>query len=380
MKRPWAAVVWAAVFAAAGCGNEGAGKAAAKVPVAVVYAAKAEKGMLPVTVRTVGQVEPLAEIMLRPQASGQVTETPVVEGTEVQAGDELVVLDERPWLAALKEAEADLARDRARAADDRRTANQFAAAIANSAASKTEADSAEARAQSSEAQVVADEAAVQVAKLNVEYCRIRAPFAGRIGSFLVKKGAIVKANETDLVSLAQLKPIQAAFSVPEKFLEPIREQQRRASLDVRVNTGAPGSKDQMGRLSFIDNKADAGTGTIRLKALFANADETLWPGLFVNVVLTISLEEGVVVPAEAVQVAQRGPAVWVVKADQTVELRPVTVARTVDGRSMVAGIEDGETVVTEGQLRLAPGAKVDVKAREGSKATAAEGMTDKGAS
>jgi multidrug efflux system membrane fusion protein len=328
-----------------------------------VVVATAETADIPVTIRTVGNVEPVAQVMLRPQVAGQVVEIPVEEGTEVQAGQTLIVLDERPWSAALKKSESDLSRDRVMAEDLRRQANQYAVAIASGAGNKIEADTSEARAGAAEAQVGADEAAVSIAKLNLEYCRLKAPFAGRLGPLLVKKGAIVKEDETDLVDLVQIRPIEVGFSIAEQQVEAIRAGQSEAPLTVTADPQGPGSDPAHGVVSFIDNKVDQETGTIRLKARFANEDERLWPGRFVDVILTMSQERGVVVvPAAAVQASQRGSAVWVVKSDGTAELRPVAVKRVVEGRSVIeSGIAAGETVVTDGQLRLAPGIRVDAK-------------------
>jgi multidrug efflux system membrane fusion protein len=248
------------------------------------------------------------------------------------------------------------------AADDRRMADRFAAAQASNAANKTEAEASEAKAAASEAQVDADDAEVRTAKLNLEYCEIKAPFAGRLGTVLVRKGAITKANETDLATLVQMRPIQVGFSVPERYVDAIRAGQAKAPLKVTANAAGDGKGGIIGEVDFIDNRVDLMTGTLRLKGLYTNQDERLWPGQFVDVVLTLSEEEGVVVPAEAVQASQKGRAVWVIKPDQTAEMRQVTVRRQVGDQAVLdKGVEAGETVVTDGQLRLAPGSKVEIK-------------------
>lgn len=357
------ALVVAGGLALGGCTKGDAGPAKRPAPTASVVVATAETADIPVTVRTVGNVEPVAQVMLKPQVAGQIVEITAQEGALVEAGQTLVVLDERPWSAALKKAESDLARDRAVADDLRRQASQYAEAIATGAANRIEADTAEAKALAAEAQVGADEATVSIAKLKLEYCRVKAPFAGRLGSLLVKKGAIVKEDETELVDLVQIKPIEVGFSIAEQQVEAIRRGQREAPLSALADTQGLGVEPVRGEVSFIDNKVDQATGTIRLKARFANEDEVLWPGRFVDVVLTLSQDRGVVVvPEAAVQASQKGPAVWVVKPDGTAEMRPVTVTRTVEGRSVIgSGIAAGETVVTDGQLRLAPGIKVEAK-------------------
>lgn len=383
MRAGGCAWVAGALAVVAGCSEKGAAPAARAPQAAAVTVAQAETGTLPVQVRTVGNVQPVAEVVLRPQVQGQVVETPVREGTYVDGGTTLIVLDERPYQALLAQAKATADRDRAVAEDDRRTASQYAAAQASNAANKQEMESAAAKAAASEAAVHADEAMIRTAELNVEFCRIKAPFAGRLGTLLVKPGAIVKANETDLLDIAQLRPIEVGFSVPERWVEAVRSGQAKAPLRVEASISGD-SRPVIGSVSFIDNRVDTNTGTIRLKGRFDNQDERLWPGQFVDVVLTLDQEEGVVIPADAVQASQQGQAVWVVKADQTAEMRPVTVRRTVEGRAVIdKGVQAGETVVTDGQLRLAPGIKVEIKtaaAGENSRATESQSSTAEGKS
>jgi multidrug efflux system membrane fusion protein len=378
MNRRWANAAWILSALLAACSRQnGPGQGAPRAPMAAsVTVATAERGMVPVTIRSVGNVEPISDVMLRPQVWGRVEEIPVQEGADVQAGDTLIVLDERPWDAALKETQAHTMRDRALAGEDRRVANQFRAALASNAAKQQELEAAEAKAAASDAQVLADEAAERTAALNLDYCRIKAPFAGRLGPLLVKMGAIVKINETDLVDLAQLKPIEVGFAVPERYVEAIRSGQARSPLPVTASISGDQPAAVAGTLSFIDNRVDTTTGTIRLKGRFANDEQRLWPGHFVDVVVTLTEEEGVIVPAAAVQASQKGQAIWVVKGDQTAELRPVRVRRQFEGKAVIdSGVSAGETVVTDGQLRLAPGAKVEIKPT----AARPAGLLDEGA-
>ncbi|MGH7131587.1 MAG: efflux RND transporter periplasmic adaptor subunit [Phycisphaerales bacterium] len=335
-------------------------KPAAAVPVA---AARAEIGSSPIDVRAVGSVEPIAAVTLRPQIAGQIVDLPAGEGVDVKAGDVLALLDSRPHEAALRLAEAELARDRAIAEDARMAASQYADAMVAKAMAKRAADEAEAKAKAAEASVMADEAAVQTAKLNLEYCRIVAPFSGRLGSLMVKRGAVVKANETDIVELVQTAPINVTFSIPEDRLAAVQAGLAAGKLAVQADIPGDSRRPVVGNITFVDSKVDSGTGTIRLKATFVNEDKRLWAGQFINTILNLGHENQVVlVPNEAVTMTQDGPSVYVIKPDRTVEVRLVTAGRSANGKTMITrGIEAGDEVVTDGQLRLAPGIKVEVK-------------------
>jgi multidrug efflux system membrane fusion protein len=332
-----------------------------------VTTAPAELGDAPVLIRTIGSVQSKSGITVRPQVAGRVAQLPTPEGVEVRAGDVLVLLDARPYEASLAEAEANLARARALAADAHVLAERAREARASNAMTQRELEQAEAQAAAADAEVAAREALVQTARLDLAYCTVTAPFAGRLGQFLVKPGSIVKENDTDMVELAQIDPIEVAFAVPESSIAAVREGMAREPLRVEVLPSGENGPPVVGALTFIDNKVDAATGTIRLKATFANADHRLWPGRFTNVTLVIGNEPGsILVPESAVQQSQAGTSVFVVKADRTVELRPVSVRRVIDGRAVIAdGVAAGESVVTDGQLRLAPGVGVEVRSARG---------------
>jgi multidrug efflux system membrane fusion protein len=313
------------------------------------------------------------------------------EGQDVTKGALLFMIDPRPFEAALKQAEAnlerdlahvrqaeanlerDLAQERNAKADADRYQMLFEKGVVarqqydkvrtdwEALAAMVEADRA-AKA-NAEAAVLADRAAVENAKLQLSYCSIRSPMDGRTGGLIVQEGNIVKENDANLVVINQMNPILVSFSVPEQHLGEIKKYMRAGTLKIEAlapnNEGAP----HLGFVSFVDNAVDTGTGTIKLKGTFTNTDRRLWPGQFVNVVLTLTTEANViVVPSNAIQAGQEGQYVFVVKQDLTVESRPVVAGRTVNGETVVQkGLREDEKVVTDGQLRLYPGAQVEIK-------------------
>jgi multidrug efflux system membrane fusion protein len=273
------------------------------------------------------------------------------------------VLDPRPFDLALKQAEAVLARDTAQAANAKIEVTRYTALLDRGLIPREQFDSVTANAAAMQATTGADEAAVETAKLNLQYTRITAPISGRAGSLMVHAGDVIRANDTTpMVTLNQITPINVTFPVPGKLLDQIRGYQAEAPLHVEaVVTGAASPVE--GRVTFIDNAIDPTSGTIKLKAVFDNPRRALWPGQFVNVRLRLTSDpRAIVAPATAVQTSQKGQYVYVVRDDKTVEMRPVEVARTVGDEAIVArGLEGGETVVTDGQLRLTPGAHVAVR-------------------
>ena len=375
MIRPVFSVWLAAPLLLGGCSKPAPEAAAAprQAPTVPVTSARAEIGSSPIDVRAVGSVEPIAAVTLRSQIAGQIIDLPAGEGVDVKAGDVIALLDSRPHEAALRLAEAQLARDRAFAEDARMAAAAYADAMVAKAMAKRAADEAEAKAKAAEASVVADEAMVQTARLNLDYCRITAPFAGRLGSLMVKRGAVVKANETDIVELVQTAPINVSFSIPEDRLAAVQAGIAAGRLNVSADIPGDARPPVVGHITFVDNKVDAGTGTIRLKATFANDDKRLWAGQFINTILTLGHENNVVlVPNEAVTMTQSGPSVYVIKPDRTIDLRIVGAGRSANGKTVITrGVKEGDEVVTDGQLRLAPGIKVDVKSRPADKSPAA---------
>lgn len=358
--------VAAALFVAGCGGGHETAQASAKpagAPPVPVRVARAEKRDVPVRVRALGTVEPPASVVIKPRVAGEVADVKLEEGKDVAAGDLIVVLDERPFRAALQASEAVLARDQALARDAQRNWEQWQSLPDKKAVAQRTIEQAETAAEAAKAAVRIDEAEVENRRLELEYCSIRAPFAGRTGRIAVRKGSAVKANETELVTIHQLDPIRVAFSVPSSRLPEIRAQLARpeeGSLPVEV--ALPGGGSAKSVLDFVDNQVALATGTVRLMATFENAKRGLWPGQLVDVALTVRVEkDAVVVPARAVQMGQQGSYVFVVGPDQKVELRDVVAERSDTDTMLVRkGLDGGETVVTDGQLRLAPGSRAQV--------------------
>lgn len=336
------------------------GPAAAAVPVTV---GTVVRKTVPVEIEAVGKVEPITTVEIRARVGGELTAVGFQEGQEVDKGQLLFTLDRRPYQAALDQAEGALARDRAVAANSAADLKRYGDLVAKEFVTREQYDKIAADVQSGAATVRADEAAVEAARLQLGYCSIRAPLAGRTGSLLVHAGNLVTANAADpLVVIHQIRPIYVSFAVPEAQLPEITRRQAEAHLAVTASPEEAGPLHQ-GAVTFIDNQIDRTTGTIVLKATFPNEDRALWPGQFTKVRLTLSQQkDAIVAPVQAVQTGQDGQFVFVVKADQTVESRPVQVARTEGGDAVMAsGLVPGETVVTDGQLRLAPGVKIQAK-------------------
>jgi multidrug efflux system membrane fusion protein len=316
----------------------------------------------PVTLHAIGRVEAYATVAVKAQVEGQLARLHFAEGQEVKRGDLLFEIDPRPFEAALHQAEAMLAKNRAEAANARVESGRLASLIKSGVVSRDEYDQAATRAAAFEAASKADDAAVERARIQLQYCTIHAPIDGRIGQMLVHEGNVVEANETTLAVINQLRPVRVAFAVPQQELPAVRA--NRGANGLPVSASGAGGAVATGELSFIDNAIDTTTGTVLLKAVFANVDETLWPGQFVDVALQLTTRpNALLVPARAVQSGQAGQFVFVVTSAGTVASRPVTTGPSVGDDVVVeSGLEAGEQVVTEGHLRLAPGFPVTVKA------------------
>jgi membrane fusion protein, multidrug efflux system len=356
----------AALLPLAGCDrNAGAPKSAGGPPPVPVQVAVAQQLDVPRVIEAVGAVQALRTVAVKSQVDGMIAQIHFKEGDEVKAGDLLVTLDRRPFENSLRIARADLVNARAEASRAASDVERYQQLTQQDAISKEQFAQLSTKAETTRALVQAKEAAVANAELLLGYTQIRAPIAGRTGQLILHEGALVKANDVNqsIVTLNQLSPIAAAFSVPESSLTAIRTALNEGSASVTVTDRASGLTRTDGKLNFVDNTVDSTTGTIVLKAIFENADYKLWPGQFVQVQTRIGLDRGaVVVPASAVQNGQGGSLVYVVNAESKAELRSVKVLRAAGDQLLLAdGLRVGETVVTDGQLRLVPGAKVEPK-------------------
>jgi multidrug efflux system membrane fusion protein len=356
------AVLVSAVFLAASCGSKDRKPAAP--PSVPVTAGVVETKDVPLEAVAVGHVDAFSTVAVRTRVGGEITRVGFREGQDVRQGELLFEIDRRPYQAALAEAEANLERDRARAREADENLKRYAELVKKDYVTQEQFSQAKANADALKATVKADDAAVETARLNVSYCQITAPISGRTGGLLVHSGNMIKANDDRaLVVINQVEPIYVTFSLPEAVLADVKKRAAAGALKVRALPNGPGLVPSEGTLAFIDNTVDTTTGTINLKATFPNRDRALWPGQFTNVSLTLAIEANTVVaPTPAVQAGQQGSYVYVIKADDTVEARTVVVRRTWDQWSVIdKGLAPGERVVTDGQLRLAPGAKVAVK-------------------
>ena len=334
-------------------------KGPASVPVTAV--AVATKTM-PVRLLAIGNVEPYTSVAVKARVDGQLLSAKFKEGDEVRQGAVLFEIDPRPFAASLKLAQANLLRDKAlydRAAEQEK---RYKDLLAKNFISPDAYAQVRTNTETAAATVSGDEAAIDNAKLSLDYCTIRSPVTGYAGRIQIQQGNLVKANDTNpLVVINQVVPIYASFSVPEQNIANIRKYLADGELQVRAAFTNTTHAPVAGKLSFIDNAADTTTGTIKLKAEFPNIDKTLWPGQYVNIVLTLfDQKDAIVAPSAAVQNGPNGQYVYLVKPDTTVELRMIKIARTEGDETVVtSGLSAGDEVVTVGQLRLAPGMKVN---------------------
>jgi membrane fusion protein, multidrug efflux system len=336
-----------------------AGQPAPAVPVGVATVASKP---VPVEFGTIGTVTALATVAVKSRIDGEIMEVHLKDGQDVKAGDLLFSIDSRTIQAQLEQAQANLAHDRALLVSAQREVERQDSLVKKNFASKQAVDQARASADSLQASVEADQAALDAAKVQLSYTEIRAPIDGRAGVVNLPRGNMVKGNDSgSLVVLNQLRPIYIAFALPQRELPRVRQAMAAGPLTVSATVPGDSGPPLAGNLTFVDNAVDATTGTIQLRATFDNTDTRLWPGQFVNITLTLRVESAaIVVPDAAVQRGQAGAYVFVVRPDSTVEMRPVVVDRSVAGESVItSGLTAGEVAVVEGQLRLAPGMKVE---------------------
>ena len=356
---------WAASFfillAASGCSKEQAAPAPrmAAIPVTV---SKVTQRAMPVQLAAIGNVGGYT-VSVEAQVAGELLDVHFKEGDFVHKGQLLFTIDPRPYEAAHARAQATLMRDKAVASNIRAQAQRISKLLTDGVVSPSDADSSTSAAAAAEATVAADEADLNTAQLNLEYCTIYSPMDGRTGAVLVKPGNLVKVADVPIVVIKRLSPIPVDFTVPQEYLPDITK--HLAAKPLRVEATVPNSlgPPEVGKLVFVENAVDTTTGTIRLRALFENSHNALWPGLYVNTVMTLAEESNAtVIPSQAITAGQQGSLVYVVQADGTVAPRAVVSSRSVGGQAVIdKGLKPGETVVTDGQVRLVPGAKVQIK-------------------
>jgi len=327
--------------------------------VAVTLATVVQKDM-PVEVRAIGSVEAYSVVSVQSQVSGELQKVLFQEGDTVKAGQTLFQLDRRPFAAALQEAIARRDHDQVLLGNAKKDANRYQELAGKRYVSGADLEHVQAQADALEASLRADRSAVEAARLNLQYATIRSPIDGRTGSLLVNAGNVVKANDKALVVIRQVKPIYVRFSLPEHDLPGVRARMAEGKPAVEAWPRDQAAAPEKGELSLVENAVDAATGTIELKAVFANESERLWPGQYVDVSLELQIEHGATVaPAAAVQQSRDGEYAFVLGADDTVEQRKVTVLRTVREEAVIgSGLSAGDQVVTDGQMQLVSGAKV----------------------
>ena len=337
---------------------EGGRAGAGQQPAVAVLVARSERRDLPVRVEALGTVESMVTVPIRSRVAASVTKVGFADGAVVKEGDLLFVLDARVIDAQIKQAEATLARDKVQLDKAQRDVARYTGLATRNAVSQVQVEDARTTVDVQAATVAQDEANLQSLKVQRSYYEIRSPVTGRIGVASVRTGAVIRVDDT-LATVRQLKPIYVAFGVPERYIGELR-----AARDATVSMTLQGSGERVdgGHVAVIDNTVDPQTGTLTARAIFPNADERLWPGTLGSVVVTLRIEPNVVaVPTEAVQQGQDGSFVFLVE-DNIAKVRPVKVARSVEGLSVIAsGLDGGETVVTDGQLSLRKGSHVAIK-------------------
>jgi len=349
-------------------GTPNEARSARPAPAQLVVADVAAQSPTPILVTAIGTVQSIATVMIKSRVDGEIAKVHFEEGQEVHEGDILFTLDDRAVRAQLQQAEATLERDRAQLERNKLEVTRQTELAHRGVASAQKLEDVTTSVAVAEATVRASEATAENARVNLNYTTIRAPITGRTGSVALKRGNVVKAVDTaptvmPLVTITQLRPIYVALTVPEQYLADLRTAMAEGPVPVVVTVPSQPRAPITGALTFIDNQVDTATGTISLKAKFPNEDDRLWPGQFVNVTLTLGMQENaVVVPSAAIQVGPNGPYVFVIRQDSTVELRLVKPDRVVGGTTVVAeGVAAGERVVVDGQLRLGNGTRVTVQ-------------------
>ncbi len=331
------------------------------VPVAV---AAAESQTVPVRLQAIGNVEPHLTVAIKARVDGEIVAVNFKEGQEVRRNQVLFRIDSRPYVAALKQAEANALRDAAARDHALAQEKRYQELLQKNFISKDAYAQFRTNAQTADAIAKASDAALQNARLNLDYCTIASPIDGVAGRVLLQAGNLVKANDVNpLVVINEVRPIYVNFGLPEQQLSSVRDYMQKGPLTVEATIAGARTRTVSGRLIFVDNAVDPSTGTIRMRAEYRNEDAALWPGQFVNVSIRLYDEaNAIVIPAGALQTSQEGQFVFVIGKDDSAQVRKVTVERTEGDQAIVRGLSPGERVVTRGALRLAPGTKVQVRA------------------
>lgn len=335
-------------------------------PPAPVLVAAATQRDVPVILKAIGNIEASESVTIKTQMSGELIKVAFREGQDVKKGELLCQIDPRTYQGALKKAEAALARDRVVMENAKANYERYRQLVKEGIVTQEQAEGYRATSESAAASVAADQAEVENAHTQLSYCTIKAPISGRLGVLAVNQGNVVKANDSALVTINKLTPIYATFTIPEKELSEIKRQLAGGKVFVEAEVPGQAGETEKGVITFLDNSVDAATGTIKLKGTFENSRKRLWPGQFVNLSLTQAVRKNaVVVPSQAVQTGQQGQYVFVVKPDASAELRPVSVGPINQGVTVIEkGLQPGEQVVIDGQMRVIPGGKVEIKQSE----------------
>lgn len=352
-------IIFLVLLVASGCAKH----QEPKTQIVPVIAATVQKKTIPIEIKAIGNVEPYFSVTVLSQIDGTLQQTHFKEGDDVKKGQLLFSIDPRPFVESVRQAEAALLQDKRQLEFYESQAKRYTFLVEKGAVDKNTAEQNQTLAATQAEKVKNDRAQLENAKLKLQYCYIRSEIDGRAGSYLTNAGTSLKTNDTKLVVINQLMPVYVTFSVPEKDLPNIKKFGQNEKLKVLAFPPGFAKDARQGQLTFIDNAVNIQTGMIKLKAVFSNRDKYLWPGQFLNVVMTLAMEpDALVVPTSAVQVSQQGQYVFVVKDDMTVETRLVKVARELsDELVLETGVSAGETVVTDGQLKLKPGFKVMIK-------------------
>ena len=350
-----------------GVGPAGGGRGRGGDQAVPVTVASVVQKSMPIEIRVIGAVEAYSVVSIHAQVTGQLTAVNFKEGEDVQKDQVLFTLDKRPLEAALLQTQANLQRDIAQAANAKAVAQRYEDLSARGIATREQLETSRASSAALDATVEADKAAVENTKIQLQYATIASPIAGRTGALMVHEGNLVRANDTTpLVVINQVAPIYVSFAIPESRLTELKRYLARGTLAVDALPPNDTTAPSHGHITFVDNNVDQQTGTIKIKATFPNEDHRLWPGQFVNVAVALTKDPtAVVVPTAAVQVGQQGQYTYVVKADKSVEYRPVVVERTSGLETVIkSGLKPAETVVTDGHLRLVAGSHVSIKGEE----------------